>query len=106
MPPVSSAAPASVTVTGGRVEAPKLIASPSAIYPATARANHVEGVVVMDALVDATGKVDAGKSDIRPGAPATGGHGRPALLEIPAGAPRWTAGGAAYTQVSISFRLQ
>jgi protein TonB len=42
---------------GGQLEAPKLIYSPSPLYPAFARAQNVQGVVVIDALVDATGKV-------------------------------------------------
>ena len=42
---------------GGQLEAPKLIYSPSPLYPAIARAQNIQGVVVIDALVDATGKV-------------------------------------------------
>ena len=42
---------------GGQLEAPKLIYSPSPLYPVIARAQNVQGVVVIDALVDATGKV-------------------------------------------------
>ena len=34
-----------------------MIYSPSPLYPAVARAEKVQGVVVIDALVDATGKV-------------------------------------------------
>jgi periplasmic protein TonB len=42
---------------GGQIEAPKLIYSPSPQYPAVARAQNLQGVVVIDVLVDATGKV-------------------------------------------------
>ena len=42
---------------GGQLEAPKLIYSPAPLYPAVARAQNAQGVVVIDALVDATGKV-------------------------------------------------
>ena len=46
-----------VRPAGGRIQMPKLISSPEPQYPATARAQSAEGVVVIDALVDATGKV-------------------------------------------------
>ena len=36
---------------------PRVISSPDPLYPTTARAQSVEGVVVMDALVDAVGNV-------------------------------------------------
>jgi protein TonB len=42
---------------GGQIEMPKLISSPDPLYPAAARAQALEGVVALDALVDATGKV-------------------------------------------------
>jgi TonB family protein len=105
VPPVSSAAPASVTVTGARLEAPELIASPSAIYPATARANHVEGVVVMDALVDATGKVTQVKAI---SGPAPLQQAAVDALRSWKYQPARQDGQpvAQHTQVSISFRLQ
>jgi periplasmic protein TonB len=55
--PVQPVPPARPAVTSGKVEMPKLISSPEPIYPAAARAQSLEGVVVLDALVDATGKV-------------------------------------------------
>jgi periplasmic protein TonB len=42
---------------GGQLDAPKLIYSPSPLYPVVARAQNIQGVVVIDALVDTTGKV-------------------------------------------------
>jgi periplasmic protein TonB len=51
-PPVGSGA-----AIGGRLEQPQLISSAAATYPAAARAQHLQGVVVLDAFVDETGKV-------------------------------------------------
>jgi protein TonB len=42
---------------GGQLQPPQLISSPPPAYPANARAQRVQGVVVLDALVDETGKV-------------------------------------------------
>jgi TonB family protein len=42
---------------GGRLEPLQLISSPPPVYPANARAQRVQGVVTLDALVDETGKV-------------------------------------------------
>jgi len=52
--PTAASAP---NTPGGQLEAPKLIYSPSPQYPDIARAQNAQGVVVIDALVDATGKV-------------------------------------------------
>jgi TonB family protein len=49
--------PAPPPVPGGQLQAPKLISSPSPVYPTLARAQNIQGVVLIDALVDATGKV-------------------------------------------------
>jgi len=46
---------------GGQLQQPKLLASVVAVYPPLARAQHVQGDVVIDALIDATGKVVATK---------------------------------------------
>jgi TonB family protein len=46
---------------GGQLQQPKLLASVAAVYPPDARARHIQGDVVIDALVDATGKVAATK---------------------------------------------
>jgi protein TonB len=54
VPPVLSARP---PATAGQMETPKLIASPNPLYPAAARAQSLEGVVTLDALVDAAGNV-------------------------------------------------
>ena len=54
VPPVPTARP---PATGGQMETPRLIASPNPLYPAAARAQSLEGVVALDALVDAAGNV-------------------------------------------------
>ena len=46
-------------VKGGQMQQPKLLSSVSAVYPPLAHTQHVQGDVVIDALVDATGKVAA-----------------------------------------------
>src|SRR5690348_17116829 len=46
---------------GGQLQQPKLLASVAAVYPPLARAQHVQGDVVIDALIDTTGKVTATK---------------------------------------------
>ena len=55
--PVEPAAPA--PVKGGQLQQPKLLSSVAAVYPSLARAQHVQGDVTIDALIDATGKVAA-----------------------------------------------
>lgn len=52
-PPPPSSRPA----LGGQLQPPQLISSTPPAYPARARAQRVQGVVVLDALVDETGKV-------------------------------------------------
>jgi len=52
--------PAPVEPTkGGQLQQPKLVSSVSAVYPANARTQRIQGDVLLDALVDATGKVTA-----------------------------------------------
>jgi protein TonB len=46
-------------IRGGQLQQPKLISSVSAVYPANARTQRIQGDVLLDALVDATGKVTA-----------------------------------------------
>jgi protein TonB len=53
-PPVP---PARLAASGGQLEVPKLIASPNPLYPSAARAQSLEGIVALDALVDAAGNV-------------------------------------------------
>jgi len=43
--------------TGGHLRPPKLVSSPAPAYPSLARMEKLQGVVVIDALVDATGRV-------------------------------------------------
>ena len=54
-PPPASSGPA----IGGQLQPPQLISSAPPIYPPTARAQGLQGVVVLDAHVDETGKVVA-----------------------------------------------
>jgi len=42
---------------GGQLQQPKLVSSVGAVYPPNARAQHVQGDVIIDAMVDATGRV-------------------------------------------------
>jgi protein TonB len=49
--------PGSRLAIGGQLQPPRLISSPPPIYPPNARRQRVQGEVVMDALVDETGKV-------------------------------------------------
>ena len=44
---------------GGELQQPKLLSSVAAVYPPIALAQHVQGDVTIDALIDATGKVSA-----------------------------------------------
>jgi general secretion pathway protein A len=44
-------------LVGGQLQPPQLISSTPPVYPASARARGVQGVVILDALVDETGKV-------------------------------------------------
>ena len=53
------AAPA--PVKGGQLQQPKLLSSVAAVYPPLARSQRVQGDVVIDALIDATGKVSETK---------------------------------------------
>ena len=46
---------------GGQLQMPKVISSPPPIYPDLARSQGVQGIVVMDALIDASGTVAAVK---------------------------------------------
>jgi TonB family protein len=55
-PPVAFASPEPVKV-GGQLQMPKLISSIQPTYPDVARAEAVQGTVVMDALIDTTGTV-------------------------------------------------
>ena len=45
------------TPTGGQIKEPRLISSTAPIYPGWALSERIHGTVVIDALVDATGKV-------------------------------------------------
>ena len=55
--PAPPPAPSSRPAVGGQLQPPQLISSPPPAYPPNARAQRVQGVVVLDALVDETGKI-------------------------------------------------
>jgi TonB family protein len=56
--PVAPAAPLPV---GGDVKTARLLSSAPPVYPQLARAQHIEGAVLVDALVDVTGRVSSMK---------------------------------------------
>jgi TonB family protein len=57
--PLASTAAGSLPAhpVGGQIQMPKLITSPEPLYPAAARERSLEGVVLLDAFVDAKGNV-------------------------------------------------
>jgi periplasmic protein TonB len=57
MLPAGPAPPA--PVKGGQLQQPKLLSSEAASYPPLARTQHVQGDVVIDALIDGSGRVAA-----------------------------------------------
>ncbi|MBV8514963.1 MAG: TonB family protein [Acidobacteria bacterium] len=56
--PVAPAAPLPI---GGDVKAARLISSVAPVYPSLARAQHIQGQVLVDALVDVNGRVSSMK---------------------------------------------
>ncbi len=56
--PVAPAVPLPV---GGDVKTAKLISSVPPVYPSLARSQHIEGQVLVDALVDVNGRVSSMK---------------------------------------------
>ena len=55
--PAPPPAPRPRPAAGGQLQPPRLISSPPPAYPPNARAQRVQGVVVLDALVDETGRI-------------------------------------------------
>lgn len=55
----SASPPPPAPVKGGQLQQPKLVSSAAAVYPPLARAQRVQGDVVIDTLIDANGKVAA-----------------------------------------------
>jgi TonB family protein len=43
--------------SGGNMQAPRLLSSAPTVYPSLARMEKLQGIVVIDTLVDATGKL-------------------------------------------------
>jgi TonB family protein len=102
--PVSPAVRPAVVATGGEIQQPKLIASTPPIYPPQANAQHIQGDVVVDALVNTNGKVTSAKVI----------SGPPLLQQAALNALRgWTYQPArldgeviaTHVQVKITFRL-
>lgn len=57
-PPPPAARPAhEILRVGGDVKPPQVLYAPAPFYPALARASRVEGVVILDAIIDETGHV-------------------------------------------------
>lgn len=54
---ISLPSPAPRAKTGSELQPPKLVSAPPPVYPSLARIDQRQGIVVIDALVDATGKV-------------------------------------------------
>jgi TonB family protein len=91
--------------TGGQLQPPRPIHSPAPAYPARARAERVQGVVVLDVLVNETGAVTE--------VVVVSGH--PLLLEVAQAAARaWTYEPARLngeriamrTRISVQFALR
>jgi protein TonB len=57
LPGLSGAGPEA----GGHFEEPRLLSSPAPIYPQAAVTQHVQGDVIVDALIDGTGHVSIAK---------------------------------------------
>ncbi len=57
LPEISRPSPTPGAKTSEDLQPPKLVSSPPPVYPSVARLEHRQGLVVIDALVDATGKV-------------------------------------------------
>jgi len=96
--------PVAERAAGGHFEEPILISSPPPAYPAAARTQHIQGDVVIDALVDGTGHVTvvkplSGNGFLQQAAleAVRGWIYKPAHLD---GEPR-----ATHIQVKITFRL-
>jgi protein TonB len=58
---IASPGPPPAAIKGGQLVQPKLISSMASTYPAAAKAAHAQGDVLIDALIDNTGKVVATK---------------------------------------------
>jgi len=60
-PVLPSGSVGSVPPKSSQLIQPKLISSPTALYPAEARTAHIQGDVAIDAFIDESGKVTATK---------------------------------------------
>ncbi len=103
--PMAPVPPGGSSHTGGQLQQPKLISAPPASYPPMALRARLQGVVVIDALVDTSGKVTAmkvisGLADLQQAAMEAVHNWKyePAQLN---GQPI-----AVHTKVNVTFRLQ
>jgi TonB family protein len=103
--PMAPVPPGGTSHAGGKLQQPKLISAPPASYPPMALRARLQGVVVIDALVDTSGKVTAmkvvsGLADLQQAAMEAVHNWKyePAQLN---GQPI-----AVHTKVNVTFRLQ
>ncbi len=103
--PAVPAAPAVAPPMGGQLKQPRLIDAPPVSYPQAAQLHRVQGIVVIDALVDTNGKVESmsvvsGPAELQEAAMRSVRNWKyqPAQLN---GQPI-----AVHTRVSVNFQLQ
>ena len=103
--PAVPAGPAVAPPMGGQLRQPRLIDSPRVSYPQAAQLHRVQGIVVIDALVDTNGKVESmsvvsGPAELQEAAMRSVRNWKyqPAQLN---GQPI-----AVHTRVSVNFQLQ
>lgn len=60
-PPAAVARPTGPVVVGGHIQPPARTKHVMPVYPEIARANRVEGVVILEAIIGADGRVDAAR---------------------------------------------
>ena len=103
--PMAPVPPGGPSHAGGQLQQPKLISAPPASYPPLALRARLQGVVVIDALVDTNGKVTAmkvisGLADLQQAAMEAVHNWKyePAQLN---GQPI-----AVHTKVNVTFHLQ
>jgi protein TonB len=59
--PIAAPAPSAPVPVGGRIERPKIVRQVAPVYPAAARLARVQGTVIIEATIGATGKVEDAK---------------------------------------------
>ena len=85
-PPIAPPAPEKKTKEilrpGGDVKLPQKIYAPAPIYPALAKAAHIQGEVLIDAVIDEHGNIVNAQVVRRPSASGAGGAANGNALEI------------------------